>query len=156
MIIWELIKEGFQKSIAFWLYCEVKWSCHPHLCDIKASLPIDGGSTSDDDEEHGADQLGNQGSCQVAPAVWHQWVRGDHLWNSGAYFWKDWNFYCSSSTTSVVVLLQCQLQLQSTTAIKLKSQYQYQCNSRSSSSNTNHHMTKCIKIPRRWQGPLTQ
>ena len=50
-----------------------------HLCHIKACFPVDGGAAANDDEEHGADHLGNQGTGELPPAVWHQRILGGHL-----------------------------------------------------------------------------
>ena len=50
-----------------------------HLCDIKGSFPVDGGPAPDEDEEHGADELGNQGSGEIPPTFRQQRVCRDHL-----------------------------------------------------------------------------
>ena len=50
-----------------------------HLCDIKGSFPVDGGPAPDDDEEHGADELGNQRSGEIPPTFRQQRVCRDHL-----------------------------------------------------------------------------
>ena len=56
------------------------WSTgQPNLCDIKGSFPIDGGPAPDDDEEHGADELGNQRSGEIPPTFRQQRVCRDHL-----------------------------------------------------------------------------
>ena len=68
------------------------WSTgQPNLCDIKGSFPIDGGPAPDDDEEHGADELGNQRSGEIPPTFRQQRVCRDHLESEEHIFRKGYS-----------------------------------------------------------------
>ena len=46
---------------------------HPHLGDVEVCLEVEGGAAADDDEEHGAEELGGQHGHPGARAA-----LGDH------------------------------------------------------------------------------